>query len=541
MENKKLLFLLLMGINGFLFAQDPNDRLHGTISFIASENIYVRFPGTTLIEAGDTLFLEKDGQAIPCLVVISKSSISCIAKTLTGCEVEKNDPVFFQLPANDKEIETENKVTEQKQPFSREDKIKEKPSEKPPSKSFKERINGRISAASYSVLSDQGNPGYHNAVGRVSLNAEHIDHSRFSVYAYLNHRQKIKLNEEGPASNEGAFRIYNLAVRYEANHSLSFLLGRQINNKFSSLGAFDGLQVEKGLKNFYGGALIGSRPDIYDFSYNPKLFSYGVYGGYRQAGDKLITESTLGVLEQRNSGAIDRRFFYFQHSGSFLGKLHLFVSTEMDLFQNLPGISGSKPRLTSLYVSTRYRLHQKISLMASYDTRKNIIYYETYSSEIERLLDDDIARQGFRLRINVQPLRQINAGASAGSRFQSDNRNKSTNVNGFIHFTRLPLVDGGLNLNYNLTRSNYLESRILSVTYSRQLINKLLNGYVYYRRLNYAYLIHEKQSPAQQYYGAKMSLQISRDLSFGLMGEISERDTDTNYRVNTNLIKRFRK
>ena len=539
MKYKKHVFLFFMGINCLLNAQDSNEKLYGTISYLTSENVYVRFPGTALIETGDTLFLEKDGQSIPCLVVTNKSSISCVAKSLNDCKMEKDDQVFFKLPAKNEKNEIENEVAEKEKPGLSEDK-EEKPIEKPQSTLFKERINGRISAATYSIISDEGNPGYHSAMGRVSLNAEHINNSRFSIYTYLNHRQNYRLNEEVPAGGEGIFRIYNLAVKYEANHSLSFSLGRQINNKFSSLGAFDGFQAEKRMGSFYAGTLAGSRPDIHDFNYNPKLFAYGAYAGYRHAGDKILSESTLGILEQRNSGAIDRRFFYLQHSGSFLGKLHLFGSMEMDLFQNLPEKPVSKPRLTGLYVSTIYRLHRKLSLMASYDTRKNIIYYETYSTEIERLLDDNIARQGLRLRINVQAMRHLNTGVSASRRFQSDNKNQSDNINGFIHFTGVPVVDGGLNLNYNLNRSNYLESRIFSVTYSRPIIKKVLDGYGYYRRLNYVYLTNEMQGPVQQYYGAKISFQIARTLSFGLLVEVSERDTDTNYRINTSLIKRFR-
>ncbi|MCK7529797.1 MAG: hypothetical protein MZV63_01430 [Marinilabiliales bacterium] len=56
-----------------------------------------------------------------------------------------------------------------------------------------------------------------------------------------------------------ALKIYNLSIRYDLNESTSFSLGRRINPRIASMGATDGIQFEKSVKNFTIGVLAGSR------------------------------------------------------------------------------------------------------------------------------------------------------------------------------------------------------------------------------------------------------------------------------------------
>ena len=147
---------------------------------------------------------------------------------------------------------------------------------------------------------------------------------------------------------------------------------------------------------------------------------------------------------------------------------------ELDLYSEVDGVTVNDIRLTNLYISARYRISRKVNLMLSYDSRKRILYYQTFQSEIDRLLDDNLARQGLRARLNIRPFKFISAGFNYTKRFRTSELNKSNNIYGYVTWTRIPTLEGRLSLSYNRNESNYLLSNIGSIRYSRDLVkNKL--------------------------------------------------------------------
>jgi hypothetical protein len=284
----------------------------------------------------------------------------------------------------------------------------------------------------------------------------------------------------------------------------------------------------------YVGIIGGFRPDFSDYGFNSNLLQYGGYVGVETDTKDFYSQTSLGAVEQTNSGATDRRYIFLQHYSTIASKLNLFSSAELDIFGN----SGNNTRLTNLYLSARYRFSRAANLMISYDSRKRILYYETYQTEIERLLDDDLARQGIRARLNVRPLKVIWAGISYSSRFQNDSENKSENIYGYITLTKIPKVGGRLNISYNMNSSNYLTSNIFSIRHSRELVKSKLSGEFYYRLANYSYENRDIEYK-HNYIGASLSYRISRTWQFSLSGELSQFEEDNSYRFYTRLTKRF--
>jgi hypothetical protein len=220
-------------------------------------------------------------------------------------------------------------------------------------------------------------------------------------------------------------------------------------------------------------------------------------------------------------------------------KLNFFTSAEVDIYDNVNGVSSTKPRLTNLYLSTRYRVNRGLSFSLSYDARKRIIYYETLRTDVERLLADDEQRQGIRGRVNFRPFKYINTSLSYSKRFQSDNQNKSDNINATVSHSRLPIISGRFTVSFNMNESNYLTSKIMSFRYSRPLIKKKLQGGFYYRIVNYNYGNSEFSS-SHFYLGTNLSLRLTKTLRLSILGELSRRDEDQKIRINTKLIKRFK-
>jgi len=393
-----LVLILLCGFGFNMFGQDSSSIvIKGKVTFVTTANVYVQFDATKNIKVGDSLQIE--GSKTKCLLVKNKSSKSVVCTIINGCIVKKDAVIIFKYMPKKEVINNKKSVITKTETPIKKDNLK-----KTSDKKNLESIYGKLSVASYSnfyVNSDNK----HRIMTRFSMNANHINNSNFSFETYLNYRKEVLAQPSKYASRQTPFKVYNLAVKYDATPTLSVVLGRKINNKTSSLGAIDGLQVEKHFGKNYVGVITGFRPDLTDFNFNSKLFQYGAYIGRKTSSASIYSETTLGLIEQRNSGNIDRRYSYFQHSSNLFGSLNLFSSFELDMYNKVNGVVSNNFRLTNLYMSARYKFSRKFNLNISYDSRKRIIYYETFRTQIEDILADDLARQGLRFRINAKPFK----------------------------------------------------------------------------------------------------------------------------------------
>ncbi|NNJ81968.1 MAG: hypothetical protein HKP11_07210, partial [Flavobacteriaceae bacterium] len=401
MSLKHAYILIALALSSVVFAQD--NTLTGTVSFVTSNNVYVKFDDTEVIELGKTLQFSGND----CLRVTDKSSTSVVCVIINNCEVGQGDSVSYtyvveaadpSVPEPDDEVGPTGAVALI-------------PADGDKKSLYQENIRGRVSIASLNTFSNIRND---NNIFRTrfSLDANHIGDSKFSVQSFLVYRN-FNTSSNRYDGRTNIFNVYNLNVRYDAMPSLSVTAGRHINPKASSIGAIDGLQVEKYFGDFYVGAMGGFRPDFENYGFNSDLLQYGGYVGIATNTEDFYSESTVGAVEQTNAGATDRRFIFLQHMSTIASDLNLFGSAELDIFSTM----GNNTRLTNLYMSARYRISRAVNVMASYDTRKQIIYYETFQTEIERLLNEDLARQGLRFRLNVRPAKMLWLGLSYSRRF----------------------------------------------------------------------------------------------------------------------------
>ncbi len=532
MKNSIVLLVFITLFCSKIFGQEHNGILKGKITFVTSQNVYVNFENTDNIKVGDTLNLSNSAK--PCLIVTNKSSKSVVAVIINGCEVKKDDEVTFKFLINQEPLVEVKKVTI---PI---DSISIKPvtvSKKAETVKNLERISGKFSIASYSNIYST-RPNRQKIITRFNIYADHINNSKYSFESYLNYNKDIRTVTNNYTQNQSPFKVYSFALTYDKSPTLSIAIGRKINNSISSVGAIDGLQVEKHFGKNYVGAIVGFRPDLFDYGFNSNLFEYGAYIGRLTNTPNLYSQTTFGIIEQQKNGKVDRRYTYFQHSSTFFNKLNLFSSFEVDIFNKFNGLKTSSARLTNFYASTRYKFSKTVDASISFDSRKSIIYYETFQSEVERLLSDDVARQGLRFRINTKPLKYVNAGASYSIRYQSDKLNKSENINAYFSMYQIPNIGGSFNFNFNNNTSNYLKSNILSFSHSRTMFKDQLSTDFYFRTVDYTYNSNNLKTK-ENYFGIDLSININRNLRFSLDGEYQKGDLEKNYRINTQIIKRF--
>jgi len=520
-----IVVLLLIALYG-----TAQDGMQGEVTFITAQHVYVRFERTEGIAVKDTLEQVKGGVPTPCLVVSSMSSTSCVCTVVSGCKFEKGDHVQTRSLHV---VESNGVGTRRVKPDRTE------PIEEDTLGGKGERIRGRLSAATYSTMpSDREND--HRVMYRFSLDADNIANSKFSAETYLNYRKLYPADLESHPQRTEFFNVYNLAVTYAPDPNTTITLGRKINNSASSLGAIDGLQMERNFGTIFAGAIAGFRPDIYTYGLNFDLLEYGGYIGAQVNSATVNSRSTVGLLQQTNNGMVDRRYAYIQHSSTFSGNLNIFSSGELDLYST----AGSSVRLTNFFISSRYRFSRKVDVFASYDSRRRVVYYETFRNDVEVLLDDDDARQGARVRLSVRPTRKLGLGAAYSKRFQADGANASDNIGGFLNFNMDPEGVGRWSVQANRNTSSYVRSDVLSFRHNRTLIPRLLTLSLYYRMVEYVYANRSDGSPlsaraSQRYYGADLSLNLARSFTFMVLGEMSTILEERNYRLNMSLVKRF--
>lgn len=528
-------FFLCIGLGLSVNAQS-NKTLAGKVSFISGANIYVRFSSTENIATGDTLYY-KDS---PCLVVTNKSSSSCVTQSLNNCDPAKGDAIIA-LQGTQAENSAVAKADTNDVAAAKTDSsvaaIENKYEKK---KGYKQRITARVSAASYtSGSSDLPDKGVTRYVSRVRLNAQHLNNSRFSVETYANYRQIARQDPDFTGENS-RFTVYNLAAHFDMDSSTRITFGRSTNRYATSLGALDGAQIHKNWKHFYAGAIVGFQPAIADYSLDFSKLQYGAYGGLQFIENNFYSKTTLGLLEQLNNGNVDRRFLYAQNSTNLWSKLFLFASSEVDLYQKFDSLAATtNVSLTSIYLNARYRLHRHLSLFASYNTRKNVIYYDSFTSEVERLLSEQAARQGLRFRLGLTNWHNINARIGYAKRYQKDNANSSESYQAYVSYNKLPYLKGRISVRYLENRSSTFITKVQSYRYYRYLLKNKLQLSAYFRTLSYVYATQEIKGPSQNYYGVEANYDFSSDWTVGLLGEISTQNEMQSHRMNLHLIKRL--
>lgn len=532
MKTVKLISLLL-GLSLISFGQERTKEIDGIVSYVTSQNVYVKFLSSKKINQGDYIYIREDGKLIPVLSVEQRSSVSCVGKSVGLKQLKVGDQVIALVPVENKEAVL--KPTDEEIPVQ--DRTINKDNEKQIDGKNKQSFNGRLLLASYSNISNLATADNYKFRYTFSLNAANIANSRLSFDSYTSFTHR--LNEWNVVQDNvfNALKIYSLNLSYRINENTLVYLGRKINPKVSSLGAIDGVQAEAGFKNFYVGAVGGFRPDYTDYSFNSKLLEYGAYLGYAFRNNAGRMQTSLALFQQTNAGNIDRRFVYFQHDNTLIKKVSFFISSELDLYRLQNGQPISNLFLTSLYVSMHYRPINKLSVSCSYDNRKNVIYYETFKNYVDQMLQD-ATRQGLQMRVNYRPLKYMNVGLAGSYRIRENDLRPTENANGFVTYSQVPFIKASATLTANLLQNSYLSGEFFGLRLTRDFLSGKLYGGLNYRFVHY--LFENTQSKMNQHIGEiDLAYHISRKFSISIDYEGTFENQAVYHRVYFNTILRF--
>ncbi len=538
LENKmKIIFIL-----GFvcvwslsLNAQAPSENAEGVVSFLSSQNTYVKYKSTAGLLIGDTLYTSSNSQLIPALIIKNLSSSSVVCSTIGSVKFNVNDKIIAKR-------RLENKKAEETKPTKNEsftdaidtNKVTEKVKLKTP---FKQNISGGISISSFSNFSKTS--AHKSQVINYSLafNVNSIANSKFSFESNILFRQ-----EDGQWSNTqknifNSLKIYNLGFNYEFSKNSYVFLGRKINPNMANIGVIDGLQVEKSFKNLYIGGILGSRPHYLDYGYNFNLLQYGAYIGLNLQGAKRNMQNSIAILEQTNNSKTDRRFLSFQHSSSLIKNIQMFYTLELDLYKVVNEHKQNTVTMTNTYFSLRYRPFRRLTLSGTYDSRKNIVYYETYKNYLNTLIESE-ARQGYGIQANLNIAKNIYIGIKGGYRFQKKDQTPTRNAYMFFTHNNLFKSQISTTLSATLLETVYLKGNVYSLRLSRGFISERMNLGLGYSYVSYN-ILHAELPLIQHIADVNISTEIIRKLYLSINFESDFEKSNQFHKLYLQLRKRF--
>ncbi len=531
-----IIFMVFSLLSTSLLAQEGERILEGSVSYVSSQNVYVKFPSTSELQKGDTLFIQQGNKYLAALIIEQLSSMSCVTKAITNESFAVGDRILgFAKEAKKLSKEVKEEGIELL-PESNEVKISKEIAPELEKGKYKQDIFGRIKLSSNTNFSDNFKNDNQRFRYTFNLNANNIGNSALSLESYVafSHRSYDGIAVPSSISD---LKLYTIAARLDISKNTRVWIGRKINRRIANVGAVDGLQAESTLKNFTFGAVIGSRPSYTDYSIDFSLLEFGGYIAHQYKGQNGIIENTFSIFEQKNGGKTDRRFMYFQQSNSLAKNLFTFVSFEMDLYRVQNGLPLNELSLTSMYASLRYKFSTKFSATASYDARKNVIYYETFQNLADSILESS-TRQGYRISMNYRPLKKLSVGASASYRNRPEDSRPTKNANTYVRYSQLPFLNASLSVTANYLQTSYLDGQIYGARLDKDLLTGKLNVGLNYRHVNYDFV--NSNTPLNQNI-AELNLlwNIVKNLSLSASYE-GVFETDNKYsRVYLSLRKRF--
>jgi hypothetical protein len=502
--------------------------VEGQITYLSRENVYVRFAQNSDINVNDTLYIKSGNTYEAALIVSKKSSLSCLTTKIGNQILAKDQSIFSKIKVPIIPKEETAKPTNSTAPevvvlsdtTLRSSIENETPRDK---NSLRENYSLRFTSSTNGILASEGNS---NQRIRLSLdvNLKNMNNSRWSTQSYVTYRHRYGIDQQTAFFND--FKVFNLYAVYNDQKKNTLMIGRNFNQRIANIGAVDGIQYERKLKQWMAGVFTGSRPDVFDYSYNFRLAQTGLYIAHDLNKSKIFAQSSLAFVQQWFDWKTDRRFLYLQHNATIAKDVNLFASSELDLYQRIDSVSSNNPVLTSAYISLRYRPSRKISFSAAYDNRRNVIYYESQILLVDQLLAQE-TRQGVRFGIQTNFIKNLHIGTTAFYRYQNsfDQPTKNYTINAHMNnFTPLKLIFGA---NYNLIQTYYFDGTIYGARLSRDIFKSKANVELNYRYIDYAYKTSE-QTIRQQVFGINTSIYLT-NTSFILLNYEGTFDVNDDY------------
>ena len=171
----------------FLAGQTLPETREGKVSYVTTQDIYVKFQSTENIVSGDTLFMTTNGVRVPAAIVRDISSISCVCIPFAGIKLSVGDQLF----SNKTGVTPQTPViaageTARAVPVA-EDSVEPKKTE---TKAVKQIVSGNLTLASYSNFSNI-TANSQRMRYTFALSIQNIGNTKLSAETYITFAHKL--------------------------------------------------------------------------------------------------------------------------------------------------------------------------------------------------------------------------------------------------------------------------------------------------------------------------------------------------------------
>ncbi len=518
------------------------EKKTGRVSFITPLNVYVTFENTGGITPGDTLYSGVGNTKHPVIIVKYLSSTSCAGPVVGIPDLKVGDIIsaYVARPVTAKP-RAASLVSAVDSGLAGRAGIRN-PTPSVSGEAFNvtrnQRIFGGFAANSYSNFSNlSGVSDVQRWNYSMSLYADNIEGSDFYFSNYMYMTYMSTQWKQVAADPLSSLRVFDLSLSYRTR-DFNVWAGRHVDNDISGVGPIDGIVAEERLGSFIAGEVIGSRPDFYTLGLNPALFQFGGYVTNVDTMSAGVMRNTIGAFQQYNEMETDRRFIYFQHSSAPFRSVSVYASGQIDIFKLSNGKPANEFSPVNLYFSAAYYPANQLSLNLSYTAQRNIIYYRTFGSTVDSLLEsENQLRNDARIDAYFRPypFTFINVGADYS--FQQGDINATRNANLSFTQSNIPLLHLTAGLSYSKIMSGFLDGSVIGISISKSLPFNSTRLTIMYSRLDYRFgggtmkLVQDQPSfqlttsiPGNLFLNLYYQGTYSGRASYGtLMGGISER------------------
>ncbi len=193
--------------------------------------------------------------------------------------------------------------------------------------------------------------------------------------------------------------------------------------------------------------------------------------------------------------------------------------------------------LTGLYISLRYKIFKSLTVYGSYDARKNVIYYETYRTFVDRIMEKEL-RQGLRLQVNYRITKNMTYGIQGGYRFLKSDPHPSRNIYSYFTYSRIPAVNISATLYGTYLESNYMDGVVAGLRLNRDFLKGKIQTGAGYSYVNYAFT-ESQTNTVQNVAEFNLSWQFYRKMSLSVNYEGAFEKSGIYNRIYCLLRKRF--
>lgn len=467
MSARLIVLLLLLGL-ALASSARPDVQILGKVTYVSAEGVYIDVGREAGLTIGDSLQIRRTGAVIATVVVNNVSSQSAAAIVLEqSTRIEAGDEVYGQVriaaPSVEVKLDSANNSVPEEATQPRKN----------------ARVRGDVAVSTFRHY-DQTDAGRSWSRPGVSTRLTVEDIGSAGLRVELRHRTRLyhrsRPSFDGQDTDDWSHQVYEFGLFHDGEGVKSeWGIGRVIAPYVRGVGFIDGVYFARAVNdNYKVGIAAGTSPDYEDSGLDfgrRKLGAYVAYetGDYR---DNRLTLSAAMSTEYEKS-TVSRDFLYLQGTFAKHGRWTMYHSVEIDLNRDWRyDMAGNRFTFTNYLTSATLTLHRSARLFFSYDTRKNIRYYE--NRETPDSLFDERTNQGLRGGLSVHLSDRVNFRASGGIRFRDDMFDDPITGSFSVRLNRFPGQRQSLSLFFTYVKTQFTTGYRPMAIYRFPLTSRLL-------------------------------------------------------------------